>query len=310
MADDIGMAESIRLSALAQSLRDALDDRRLTVHEWRAGVDFWADLVETDEIVGVVRSPRTELLDTSYEGVVDFGALIEKEVSALELMSAAGIPVPEVLGWQRSARIGESSWVLLSFIPHDDDPDVPLARLGELTRLLHTIRPRVPGLSPAGSWAAFVWDRLRQRMVAARQYCALPADVAFEQGVTALLATRSDYATSLLHMDLRAANVCVKNGNLAALIDVANCIVGDPLMELGRVRAYGLLGDDFLSGYGLDLDRLGWEELTLLDIYELDTAALLAVVSVEEFDDPALHHKQTLRAEYLAARIAERLSGG
>jgi aminoglycoside phosphotransferase (APT) family kinase protein len=109
-------------------------------------------------------------------------------------------------------------------------------------------------------------------------------------------------------MDLRAANVCVKNGNIAALIDVANCIVGDPLMELGRVRAYGLLCDDFLLGYGLDLDQLSTEEMTLLDIYELDTAALLTVVAVEEFHDRALHREQALRAEHLATRIVGRLA--
>ena len=299
----MGMGEPTRVSVLTRSLREAMDDSRLTVRVWRSGVDFWADIVETDEVVGVIRSPRAELVDTSYEGVVDFGAVIEKEVRALELMSAAGIPVPEVLGWQRTGRAGESSWILLSFVPHDDDPDVPLARLGELARRLHAIRPRVPGLSPPPSWAEFVWRRLRQRLAAARSYCALPADADLEGGVTELLTARGNYATSLLHMDLRAANVCVKNGNIAALIDVANCIVGDPLMELGRVRAYGLLCDDFLSGYGLDLDRLSPEEMTLLDIYELDTAALLTVVAVEEFDDRALHREQALRAEHLATRI-------
>jgi aminoglycoside phosphotransferase (APT) family kinase protein len=100
-------------------------------------------------------------------------------------------------------------------------------------------------------------------------------------------------------MDLRPANVCVADGGIAALIDVANCIVGDPLMELGRIRGYGLLTDEFLAGYGSP-------ELSpaLLDLYELDTALLLTVVSVEEFDDPDLHRDQAARAAELAARIA------
>jgi aminoglycoside phosphotransferase (APT) family kinase protein len=106
-------------------------------------------------------------------------------------------------------------------------------------------------------------------------------------------------------MDLRSTNVCVKDGHIAALIDVANCIVGDPLMELGRIRGYGLLNGAFRAGYGLD--HFSPAESALLDIYELDTALLLTVVSVEEFDDPVLHHDQSARATHLAARIAKSL---
>ena len=41
----------------------------------------------------------------------------------------------------------------------------------------------------------------------------------------------------------------------------------------------------------------------LLDIYELDTAALLTVVAVEEIDDPVLHEIQRRRTEQLATII-------
>jgi aminoglycoside phosphotransferase (APT) family kinase protein len=259
----------------------------LPVRPWRAGTDFWADLVETGDGPAVVRSPRFERVETTYDGVVDFGAVIEKEAAALGLMAAAGIPVPRVLGRRR----GDPSWILLSLVPHDEGAAVPLRRLGELTRKLHDIRP------PAHeSWTTFVRDRLRQRLEAARRYCQLPGSL--DGRVTALLEPREAYATSLLHMDLRPANVCVEGGRIVALIDVANCIVGDPLMELGRIRGYGLLTDEFLAGYGNpDLDPV------LLDLYELDTALLLTVVSVEEFDDPRLHRDQAARATELAASV-------
>src|SRR5262245_32508314 len=126
MTDDLGrvsrggqviMVERIRVGVLERSLREALNDPDLTVRAWRAGADFWADLVETSEFTAVVRSPKVELVDTSYDGVVDFGGVIEKEVRALELMAAAEIPVPKVLGWQRSPRPDAPSWILLSFVP-------------------------------------------------------------------------------------------------------------------------------------------------------------------------------------------------
>ncbi len=297
-----------RLRVLTPRVREALGDPALTVRQWRAGADFWADLVDTKGTVAVLRSPRVELADTSYEGTVDFGDIIEKEVWALELMSAAGVPVPQVLGWGRRQAPDGLSWILLSFVAHDEDPEVPLNRLGELARRLHSIRPNVARLRPPPSWPGYVWERLRQRLEAARKYCTLPPDADLQEGAIGLLAARVGHATSLLHMDLRDVNVCVSKGDIAALIDVANCIVGDPLLELGRVRGYGLLNEEFLAGYGLDLGRLSREELTLLDIYELDTAALLAVVAVEEFDDPGLHRDQSARAEELAARIAGSLS--
>jgi aminoglycoside phosphotransferase (APT) family kinase protein len=277
--------EDDRLDRLARSLGRP-------VRPWRAGTDFWADLVDTDDGLAVVRSPRIERAETSYDGVVDFGAVIEKEVEALELMSGAGIPVPKVLG-----RRLDPSWILLSYVPHDEGAAVPLDRLGELTRKLHGIRPSAGALRPPSSWTGFVRNRLRQRLHAARRYCDLPGDDALLGPVTALLETREAHATSLLHMDLRPANVCVAGGEIAALIDVANCIVGDPLMELGRVRGYGLLTEEFRAGYG------GPAESTLLDVYELDTALLLTVVSVEEFDDPALHREQSARARELARSV-------
>jgi aminoglycoside phosphotransferase (APT) family kinase protein len=294
-----------RVDTLARSLRETLDEPQLIVRPWRAGADFWADLVEMDSVLAVVRSPRTELADTSYDGVVDFGAVIEKEVIALQLMAAEYIPVPRVLGWRRATKVDEPSWILLSYVAHDENADIPLDRLGELARQIHGIRPSTSELGPQPSWSDFIWDRLRQRLSAARTYLALPDDSVLEKRLIELLETRGPHATSLLHMDLRSTNVCVKDGHIAALIDVANCIVGDPLMELGRIRGYGLLNGAFRAGYGLD--HFSPAESALLDIYELDTALLLTVVSVEEFDDPVLHHDQSARATHLAARIAKSL---
>jgi aminoglycoside phosphotransferase (APT) family kinase protein len=151
---------------------------------------------------------------------------------------------------------------------------------------------------------------LRQRLGAARAYCDIPAEEQLQPGVTALLESRDRAARSLLHMDLRAPNLCIRDERIAAIIDVANCVVGDPLLELGRLRRYGLLTDAFLRGYGLDISDLNADELALLDVYELDTAALLTVVAVEEIDDVDLHKLQAARTEYLAAQLARRFLPG
>jgi aminoglycoside phosphotransferase (APT) family kinase protein len=302
----VGASHADRIETLARNVRAALGEASLTLRPWRSGLDFWADLAETDTQLAVLRSPRTEVLQTSYEGLVDYRAIVEREVQALSLMSEAGIPVPEVLGWQRTRRAGETSWILLSYVPHEEAAVIPMTELGELARRLHAIEPSRPGLTAPESWSDSVWSRLRQRLEAARLYCDIPAVEQLRSGVTALLESRRGAARSLLHMDLRAANICIRDGRIAAIIDVANCLVGDPILELGRLRSFGLLTDAFLGGYGLDIGALNADELTLLDIYELDTAALLTVVAVEEIDDVDLHKLQASRTEYLAAQLARR----
>jgi hypothetical protein len=162
-----------RAGALTRDLREAMGDPGLTVRPWRAGTDFWADLVETPDGLAVVRSPRIERAETSYDGVVDFGAVIEKEAIALRLMAAERIPEPQVLG----TGGGEPSWILLSYVAHDEGADIPLASLGELTRRLHGIRPP-SSLRAPWSWPGFVGKRLAQRLRAARRYCTLPDEAA------------------------------------------------------------------------------------------------------------------------------------
>jgi aminoglycoside phosphotransferase (APT) family kinase protein len=299
-------SRSGRTEALAQSLRDVLGDARLTVRPWRGGTDFYADLVGGRSGPMVLRSPRHEHLSTTYEGLVDFGEVLEKESVALALMAGAGIPVPTVLSTHRAGARGGSSWILLNHVQHDENATPPFGELGSLTRRLHSITPDRATLRPVPSWSGCLSERLRQRVRAARAYCDLPAEDDVADAALPLLVTRDGRADRLLHMDLRPANVCVRDGVVAAIIDAANCVVGDPLLELGRIRGYGLLNQAFLAGYGISEADLSKTERRLLDVYELDTAALLTVVAVEEVNDPELHQAQAARASRLAWRIIDR----
>jgi hypothetical protein len=127
-----------RVRVLESDMRIVLDLPTLRVEPWRSGTDFFADLAhDGDQLLGVVRSPRVEQASTSYDGVVDFAAVLAKEAVAAELLAAAGVPVPRVL------RLGRA-WCLAELI--ESDVDFPTAlvlpELGRLTRTIHTIRPR------------------------------------------------------------------------------------------------------------------------------------------------------------------------
>lgn len=91
------------------------------VRPWRSGVDFTADLAfARDEIVGVVRSPHAEVLETGYEGVVDFADIVEKEAAVLRALADAEVPAPSVIAWERRVSDAGHSWILLEHIVHEE----------------------------------------------------------------------------------------------------------------------------------------------------------------------------------------------
>jgi aminoglycoside phosphotransferase (APT) family kinase protein len=294
-----------RTRRLQEDVRAVLALPGARVEPWRSGTDFFADLLhDGPRLLGVVRSPRNEHLPTSYEGVVDFGDVLAKEAVATRLLAGSGVPVPRVLRVRRTDSADRVSWSLAEFVESEEDfPVAPvLAELGRLTRAIHDVEPDTAGLRPQPSWSEFFTRRLGLRLAAAGRYTDLPVGAGFLDRVGALLGKRDHAATRLLHMDLRPPNLCVRSGRVVGVLDLANCLVGDPLLELARVRSYGLLDDAFLDGYGAACPADDVEEI-LMDVYQLDTEALLVSVAVEEIGDHDLHRDKIRVTEELCARI-------
>jgi aminoglycoside phosphotransferase (APT) family kinase protein len=298
-----------RLTLLTRQVGAALGGGGIRLRAWRAGVDFWADLAYADDaLLGVVRSPRYESLATAYEGTVDFGAVVEKEVAVLALLAEHGVPVPPVRAWRRRRVPDELSWMLYDHVPHEPVETLtpPLQKqLGAIARDIHAISTDDPSLVPDRPWPNYVAERLRTRLTSAVKYCPdLLLDEVLAVAVP-LLVSRSAVDLALLHMDLRTPNICVRDGRIVAVLDVANAIAGDPLLELARIRSYGLLTTEFRAGYGLSAEALH-DFASVLDVYELDTAALLTVVAVKEIDDEALLARSRGRVRELSAALLRR----
>lgn len=295
-----------RVASLQADLRSVLGLPAARVEPWRAGVDFHADLAhDGDRLMGVVRSPRAELMPTSYEGTVDFGEVLLKEAVAADLLAGSGVPVPAVLRTHRTDSPGRVSWSLAEYVESEDDfsmtPPV-LTELGRLTRAIHEIRPDTDLLRPQRCWAEFFTTRLSQRLASAARYTDLPVDTDFTDHLRPLLDRRNHVADRLLHMDLRPANLCVRSGRVVGILDLANCLVGDPLLELARIRSCGLLDGAFREGYGRPPPTDDLEDV-LMDVYQLDTEALLVSVAVEEIGDQSLHQKKIDTTRRLCTRI-------
>lgn len=172
--------------------------------------------------------------------------------------------------------------------------------VGELVRRLHRTTAPAP-LRRRGSWPDFVLGRIGQRVDAVRRFVELPPTAGILDPYRELVEQRRLHDDSLLHMDVRADNVLRRDGKVVALIDFMNAVAGDPLFELARIRSYGLLDAEFLDGYGVMPDALDID--ALMDLYELDTAALLTVVGVDEVDDQDLHRASLARTVALCASL-------
>jgi hypothetical protein len=296
---------SDRLERLRHSLARVLSEKSVRVEPYRGGVDCWVDLVmRSGRPLVCVRSAKVERLATRYDGIVDFGEGLEKEVVVSRLLRDANIPTPEILAWHRADSAQDPSWMLVEYVPHA--PTETLSEqsereLGVLARRIHEIRPpadRAARLPPGAPWQQWITRRILARVDAARRYMALPRLDRLEKAIGGVLQHRSSGPGSLMHLDLRAPNLAIANDRIIGVFDLSNALVGDPYLELARIRGSGLLTPSFLAGYGVadaDLER----NRRVLDVYELDVTTLLVVVSREEFDDPELHVRMVERSSVL-----------
>jgi aminoglycoside phosphotransferase (APT) family kinase protein len=302
------MVSAARLEQLLSSLAQHLNDASLRLEPYREGVDSWVDLVKyADGSVAVVRSGKVERRETRYDGVVDYGHVLEKEAVVSRLLRRNGVPTPDVLAVHLTPDARrEPSWMLMDFVPHDEVDRLSSnceRDLGRLARLIHAIEPHGDDLGRferIDDWRSWIRRRIVTRLVAAARYMPIPDPPSLEPLLGAALAGRPSQPRSLLHLDLRAPNLATREDRVVAIFDLANAIVGDPHLELARVRGCGLLTPAFLAGYGIDPSDL---DEAALDAYELDLSALLVVVSREEIDDDDLHAGMIARTAALLRRV-------
>jgi aminoglycoside phosphotransferase (APT) family kinase protein len=262
------------------------------ISPWRRGADYAALLVRSPGQRLVLRVPLRELAPSAYDGTVDFGAVLEREVTAHRVLAAAGAPVAGLLDWHRADAPGRHSWMLLEHVEHDDVTELgvrELARLGDVLARVHHVTPAQHDAQTLGNGcsAGRMAERLALRVNALAERVAVAGHEAVVEAARAVLKSReTGTGERLLHMDLRPENLCFRSGTLAAVLDLSNCTTGDPVAELGRMRAYGLLHGSLLAAY-----RAGGHELpdeSAIAAYATDTFALLGLLGTDEFADQVL----------------------
>jgi aminoglycoside phosphotransferase (APT) family kinase protein len=283
-----------RCDVLARGLSARLD-APVSVRFWREGADYGTYLVTGGGPSStVLRVPHLEHAVSSYDGEVHYAELVAKEVAVHTLLHDSGIPVPAVLDHDTTRQYVPWSWMLVERVLHDDAgalDDAQQRRLGELAAAIHAVGVPAAGAgaipSPA-DWTAFVGDRLLRRLGELDAYATLPGD---RERWAELVARHAGPLPAgerrLLHMDLRASNLCLRDGEVVAVLDMTNAMFGSPLLELGRIQAYGLLTPAFLEGYGSV--RPGFARpRDQIALYALDSASMLALLAREELADEAM----------------------
>jgi aminoglycoside phosphotransferase (APT) family kinase protein len=184
--------------------------------------------------------------------------LMRTEALAFELMTARGLPVPEVLlhedGLLLMTALHGVPWTSARPGLSDAEHGALRRELGTIVRDLHRITGDVFGYVQGPNGAT--WREAFTKMVDAvladadRFGVELPdARPAFEARAHLL-----DEVTEpvFVHFDLWEGNIFLADGHIEGIIDPERALFGDPLAEIASVALFADLDDDYKSGYGVE----------------------------------------------------------
>lgn len=242
-----------------------------------------------------LKAPWRRFPGGSYGPGVDCRALLRQELALASWAAGLGVPVPRVFALHET----EAQDVLVMAFVEADDGEPDPAEFGRLLRTLHDAPP--PDLvpfthGPAGDMPAAIADRIRQRI----ERLAALGEALPVPDPAALRAALQPSRRSLLHLDLRPANLLCRGGRIAAVFDWSNAVIGGPAFELARMAEAGTLTDAILEGYG---DR-SWADRLPERAYaacHLDAALLFAILFRVAVPDPERAARMTIRSRELLA---------
>jgi hypothetical protein len=246
--------------------------------------------------VVAVKVPKARIISNANDEHIDARDVLRQEGKLGELMRAAGVATPKLFDLCLDGR--STDYLIAAHVRHDGSGASAEAN-GALLAQIHAVRP-----PPDLRCVAQVGPSLAETIATliARRAHGVERLTGIEFGLPpsewmAQMPDRERGAVALLHMDFRPANVLADRGRIAAVVDWANSLVGDPALEIARVAEYGAWEPGFAAGYGSDPLAARSEPVALL--YRLYTATMLALVFLSEAPDPprartAIHRLQVL----------------
>ena len=190
----------------------------------------------SDGTAVAVKVPRARWRPNHNDGVVDSRWFPQREISIYELVRLHGLPSPELV--HNHFGDDDFDFVVYSYVEHDDS--FPSGReLGELLARIHSVAvpPSVAERVSPRPMEKILADRMAARAVTLYELTGRHLQIPHQDWIIGTLA--GQYERSLLHLDIRPVNILARQGQVAAVIDWDNALMGDPELEIVRMRIFG-----------------------------------------------------------------------
>jgi aminoglycoside phosphotransferase (APT) family kinase protein len=198
---------------------------------------------------------------------------LQKEASLSAFCYTNNIPVPKVYGFHLSEEL---DFLISDFVVSDNRP-ISSYKIGELVNKLHAMPIDELGFEneDGKQSSQLIAARIENRIGAFNEITNFQIKLPNTEEIIQIL-KKGDQIKRLLHMDARPANLIGYNGEIKAIVDWDNALIGHPLLDLMRiVETNEVDWDEFKRGYG-NIDIFESLPTVVKLFYRLDTAVMLA----------------------------------
>lgn len=239
---------------------------------FRAVTEEWGEVA--------VKVPWYRKVKNANDGKFNSIDGLVKEYKLTMHCSKHGIPVPLIHKLHKGDKI---DFIVQEFIVAESGSSFPYEDMGRVTSLLHEIQD-LPDLNPFDAHT-IISNRIieRTKTLEKLKWVHLPMP-SVEENIAAL--NSFEPKNRLLHMDIRPANIIMHSSQVKAIFDWTNALIGDPVLELMRIKGYGYLNDDFIKGYRNYFGELSRVPQLVQWLYQYDTTVMLALLFLTEIDAP------------------------
>jgi aminoglycoside phosphotransferase (APT) family kinase protein len=297
-APNLGAADDILLHLLNQRC-PALG--ALSVH--LAAVGLESRIYRAHCRVGdfAIKIPLAKLISNDNDQGIDSKDLLQQEFLLQQYLRGMEFPVPEpyaLLSGDFPTGLPPAGVLIYRFVETDSAP-LSMKSFGAVMAHLHSLPTPdlVPVAQRAASLEETLADLILRRMSTVMRLSARPFPMPNRLRLLTLLRD-AGRQRSMLHMDARPANLLTWRGEVVALLDWSNFLIGPPVLELCRIAEYGYLDETFLEGYGRNpLAEIPRGTELALRSY---TSSMLAIVFLSESPDAVRAAEAVARASELA----------
>ncbi|MFD1735458.1 phosphotransferase family protein [Bacillus salitolerans] len=245
-----------------------------------------------------IRVPWNKRVLNDNEGEFDSRIQLQKEAEIASHCFKYGLPVPEVIHLHLDEDI---DFLVSHFIRGDQNPTSSY-EIGLLTSKLHQLPINKLRTIDSRKMSKILSERITNRFEVFKRITSVPIEFISQKELETIL-QHDDDQTCLLHMDIRPANLISENGQIKAIVDWNNALIGNPVLDVMRtVETNEVDETEFLKGYGKD-EMIDITPRIIRLIYRLDTAVMLAVLFLSYLQDKEKGEYYTTRVQSLCKSI-------